>query len=1152
MKIERPYTKYGPLEVEKITFLSTSSTIELTKINKYSYNNIYTNIKVTDLLNTTSYSPGGDFVIDLEARTIIRIFGGSIGETDTVLVQYFENEYMGVETTINFASSDTQDVIQIPIYPNERTWAFSSDMNTVYEENTVSVKDFNFPTGDYYIDYRNSKIIRNSPWPYLVSYSSYGNTNILKNGINNEFIISFDGLNIESYNADNDFPIDAFGSWVTVGGGSDIPYSNTTYYFKVSVDNSEFVEYSITTGGTGTWKTWQLADIINTTISGSGAICFAWPDETASNYIITFMSLTGGSSANIDIDNGTTGTSLFSLVGIDISSKVQGIGEEINLIELAKRCRFTLNSLSLCYGYSGQSLPLGNEEKPEIFSKSNLTNLSSFNFGSGTADTIILNLLGTNGAGYDGDNTIIFTTTIANGPYDLNTYQGRIDLIRNMQTDIDNSIGDQDIVQVFWLRIKGNFYRIGFRQIDTASTTISPVLTIKDPVSNTARKLLQMVNNQSSADSNLVISKVSPNSDMDQNYLLEIRLLGAMGKTALIQSKANNALHNNTLSFLKFGDNQYKYGTNILSNTIIGEKSLINDGYDTYIISGSGPTQNNKFTLTITSPPSGFSDGDYEVTIPATTYNIVSLISAINLALKTADMSGTAKDISEFIKCEKVENQFKIRFTMIDFDSTLTNPPDVSINNNVSSTINKLCIDKLGFYINQKMSYFSTIYLHYCGDWQSNFEEDTSEEASIKRHLEDNRLICQDYIIKDALLTSFDVKGTIYCSKGFDRAVIKSNVETKVRENLTLDKREFGDKAVLSYISKIIHEVEGVEYINMTYFGKDYQSYEKYINTSKAATITGYESADYIVARWSPISSFKITIDGCTVSGINYDGSYIITVGNTWNDRSYTDLLDHLYNGDSGTNTGGLAHAIPLEMGKSETDLREALNITQSSGIFKFTSVNEGGKVLIKIEDPENLFTYGYQTVSRTSDVLESEYTPSSTYSIKISIDGGSLTNYSITSPASGLWSLSTIASQIKLAIPVTATCGIDLNGKIRITSLSGGNQSTIDIDDGTVGTNLLTIIGPSDTPVDGVSGYISCLGEVDGSLGIIEQESYGLDSIPDLTTRESYYNYVSEIPAKYNEVLYLSDDYYNGDINVKDNQKHGLIFIYEELKSQG
>ena len=152
---------------------------------------------------------------------------------------------------------------------------------------------------------------------------------------------------------------------------------------------------------------------------------------------------------------------------------------------------------------------------------------------------------------------------------------------------------------------------------------------------------------------------------------------------------------------------------------------------------------------------------------------------------------------------------------------------------------------------------------------------------------------------------------------------------------------------------------------------------------------------------------------------------------------------------------------------------------------------------------------------------------------IQVDIDGAGAINYTITSPASGVWPLSNLASLLEVELPAGALCGIGKEGKIRITSLLGGNQSTIDITAGIGGTNLLTLLIGADTAIDGTYGYTTCLtDEVDGSIytgGPIT--AYGIPDVPDAETQEAKYNYKSKITAKYNETLYISDNYYKGAI---------------------
>jgi hypothetical protein len=1148
MRVERPYTRYGPLDYELVTF--DTNTKVLSKIKNYSYEASTANIMVTDLTGKTIYSQSvgsvlNDYVIALNSRAIVRVTAGAIAENQTVIVQYFENEFISNEIVVNFATGDTQNIEETPIYPGDTTYAKSIDFMTTYVENDVSTNDFNYPTGDYYIDYNAGTIVRNSPWPKLDSYTTVGSTMLIKQAQNNEFILALDGLNAVAYNADHDFYIDAFGGWATIGTGSNVTLiDGVTYNFKVQVDSGEFVNYQITNQTPGfdeTVTTHELAKRINTIINGSGAECFAWPDPTGTSFIVRFHSLTRGVASAIDLDDGDT-DSLFDRPYITLETKTTGVGEEIEIIELARRCRAQLNVMGLCSGYQGDELELGLRDYPAVYSKANLQNVSSFNFIAASEDTIEIYLYGTTSS--DGANSVTFTTATTNGPYDLDIMQERLDLIRHMQTDIDNGIGLQDVVEVFMLRTDDDFYRIGFRLVDV--TTSDAYVQINNGSSNNGRILLQISNGQSSTDDNLVEAKVHPDSNMSIDNMLRIELLGAMGGNAFIQSKANNALHNNTLDLLKYGDNQYKYGSSILANTLMSEHDLLKDSSGKYTVLNSGSDQNDRFNLTVTASPIEVDeDVDYVVTIASGSYNIVQLVDAINTAFVSGvEKEGTPTDISSFLVCEKVEGEDRIRIRMLDFNDSFE--PDVEINTEDDTTINTKCIDLLGYNINQAMSDYSNINLHYSGSWISDTTADSSGERAVLNHLENNKLICQDYIIKDIDLTTFDVKGTVYCSRGFDRSVIEESVTADLQEAYKADNRDFSDSSVISNITDIIQQTEGTEYVNIEYFGKDYQLYELYQEQSKNAVVTATSPADYVVARWDTKSSFKMTLDGCTVNDVNYDGEYIVVIGNSWADRDYDSLVAAI--------ESALQDAIPLRMGKSNTNVLPALNISHSSGIITIQSVNEGERVLIELEHPEKLFTYGYQTIDYTSDLLESGYAASTDYYVRINVDG-SMAEYFITSPASGVWSLSQIADALddKLVAAVAgATAGISSNGKINVTSLSGGNQSTIDISSGVSGDDLLSLFSVSlDSPVDGTSGYISCLGTGDAKLSIEPVEQYGVPDEPSLAEREEMYNYKTEMPADYDEILVLSDNYYLGDVETIAAQKHGLILEYVEVRAE-
>ena len=1145
-KIGRPYEMYGPVDTELATFgtyASPTDTFELAKLKLYSMNDDYSNIRVSSLLNKIQYTPGLDFVIDLEGRQINLLAAGAISGGDTVLVQYFENDQTDVPVTINFITSSEQPIPQAPIYTGERTYAYSLDFETIYNENSLSFNDYNYPNGDYYIDYVNNTISVNPSYPRIDTRTSFtiDPKKYILGGINNELILSIDGLNRMAYNSDHDFSIDAYNGWSTAGTGAAVTLANADYYFYVGVDGGELVEYMFPTTGGGVITMRELAFYIYAnavdvatglvSLNTQGVTVFADASTDPPSQKLTFMSTTPGLGSAIELSAGTTAADLFDVTGLAISES--GFGEEIQIKELAHRCRAMLNSLGLCNGFPGQSLEAGETEWPEVFSRGNVVDPLAFELLVGTTDALDITL---DGSTNDGVHNILFTTVVAASPYNLSIYQRRLDLVADIQADINAVIG-AGVVKVLWLRQTALYARIGFRLIGAIADGAS--ITIVEPAADSARLILNFGDGQSSLDDNLLEAKVSSDSDMVENFFLRFELFGAFGPEALIQIKANNALHNNTINFLGYGVDQYSRGTSIFYDSIIAGNDLISDGGLLYVINAAGPNKNDTFNFEITGAPGLFSDGDYEVVIAAGTYNITTLIAAINTALTTADFSGTPVNISSFIVCEKQEGKNRIRFRLLDFDATAS--PDLEIND-TNIVTGAATVDKLGFELGQKITDASTILLHYAGDWVSDFDSDMSEEASISRYLEDKELICQDYIIKDPKFISFDVKGIVYCSKGFDREIIEEEVKEKIQSNFFIDSREFAENAVLSSVLKEVNSVEGVEHIVVNYFGKDYQLYSKYTNNPRRATITGIKPAENVVDRWNNVSAFKLTLDGTATASTNHDGEYIVVVGAGWTDRDYDSLVENI---NGGGTLVGLANAIPLTMGKGITDLRAAVQASHSSGIIKFQTTNQGPAVMIKIDNPEKSYTYGYQTLTASADLLDGEYTNSILYDISLEIDGLASGPYDILSPAGGTWYLSDIAEDLNTALGGAAIAAIDEENKIRITSVLGGNNSLIDITAG-----ILPILLGIDLAVPGSSGYISCVGDyTDGTLYVeAPVTEYGAPETPSLIEEEEMYNYMNEIPAKYDEIIYLSDDYYiDGSTEVLD-QRHGIMFSFVEV----
>jgi len=1142
MQLSRPYIKYG-LADKEIVEIPVEGRANLEKFDNYSDGESYNNIVVSNFFNSTRYVPGADYVIDTNARELIRLEGGSIENGQKVIVQYYENNKINDDVRVNFATGDTQPMPRAPIYPGLKTNAWSLNLQNQFKENNLSFNDYNYPSNDYIIDFDSNEITKNGTFPIICSYTTLGIENEFITGINNEFILNLDGLNRVTYNNDHDIKIAAKSGWARIGSGASVDFvPGQDYYFTISIDGKPSEEYKVYLDGAYTTRElantiWEDAvdyDTETKQFKDLPVEIFADKWESEASPPLTIMSNTEGGDSSIGLGEGRD--SERTLFRSDLKNIMYGSGEEFGVIELSRRLRFAFNSKSLCTGFRGQDLEAGEEEKPEIYAINNLEDVENFTLSS-TNNTIKFEITGTNLGDYDGEHKVVFDS-VTGGDYNLTRTQDVFDLISDMQHDIDNVIA-QDVIKVFWVRNKYGNYRIGFKLHDTFGNS-SNKITIKDGDTHSARVTLRFSEEQSSVDGNLLEAKVLPSSDMIEDFKICINLLGAFGENAFIKTKATNALHNNTLESLKFGNNQSSRGSGIHVRTLLSENDLIG----TSLIYSFTADVDNTFSLDITGAPSGIEDDNYQIIIPEGEYNIGELVEQINTSFEDVD----GVDLSSFLVCEKQEGLQRIRIIMTDYDEDVT--PDVRINNENDEEIELTCIDKLGFVLNRSMSDFSTIILHYAGDWVSNPDNDNSDERKIKRHLSDKRLISQDYIIKDSVFTPFDIKGIVYCSKGFDREVIKEEVKENIHSNFKLDKREFADSAAISNITRNIESVEGTIYTTIEYFGKDYQLYRKFKNKKKSATVEGYKPAENVVARWSDKSAFKITVDGTATGGVNYDGSYLIIVGNSWDDRDYDSLRDAILNGDG--STGGLSHAVPLSMGKTETNLGIVLEVSHSSGIFKIATKNEGPATMIKIEDPDDIYTNGYQNFSRSSNVEESEYVKDETYRILLSINGSSDDVYNITSPSSGEWTLKQIASQLNNIIPVNSNCGIDDNGKIRITSTTGGNQSTIDIEValGVPGRNLIALLGGTEDPVDGSHGHISCLNDdVDGTLYIdAPVTAYGLEDEPTKDKLEKAFNYKDKIPAKYNETLIISDDLYSGATEELENQEHGIILEYVEL----
>lgn len=142
-----------------------------------------------------------------------------------------------------------------------------------------------------------------------------------------------------------------------------------------------------------------------------------------------------------------------------------------------------------------------------------------------------------------------------------------------------------------------------------------------------------------------------------------------------------------------------------------------------------------------------------------------------------------------------------------------------------------------GFTFNYKLCKTKTaefpdvgFYLHYVHD-RTLMNETNLEENKIQRYLNKYMIAGTDYNILKPCFKSFDIEGKVYYNANFIekniREAINKNLEEKYQlkniHNIIID-----NKIYLSDIMKLITSVDGVEHVDITYFGLDVKQKTKY------------------------------------------------------------------------------------------------------------------------------------------------------------------------------------------------------------------------------------------------------------------------------------------------------------------------------------
>jgi len=104
----------------------------------------------------------------------------------------------------------------------------------------------------------------------------------------------------------------------------------------------------------------------------------------------------------------------------------------------------------------------------------------------------------------------------------------------------------------------------------------------------------------------------------------------------------------------------------------------------------------------------------------------------------------------------------------------------------------------------------------------------STDEYTYQTYLANKKIIGISSVLKPTTYSTFDISGTVFFKKTFSAAAVKSNVETAISNNYSLlsadgsvVNRDYGIPVTRSKILNLIHSIDGVDYVEISYFGKD-------------------------------------------------------------------------------------------------------------------------------------------------------------------------------------------------------------------------------------------------------------------------------------------------------------------------------------------
>lgn len=261
-----------------------------------------------------------------------------------------------------------------------------------------------------------------------------------------------------------------------------------------------------------------------------------------------------------------------------------------------------------------------------------------------------------------------------------------------------------------------------------------------------------------------------------------------------------------TLTVTGLGHYRLKINIDGKGDTII---SLFGDSGTSgkYLLKNIGDTINNWLRITYTSFGATYTNFTY-ATIDD--YRRLILTSPLNnnsssVVIKT--LSPQSSIVNELFALDETKNY------------TYLINGDYYLNYNQTMNLMELIKTNSG---NSQMP-DANFYVHFLWDRRGSTATD---EYTYQTYFSNKKLIGIDNVFKKTIFSTFDIQGIVYFKKAYSLNTIKANVESAIIADYSfvvdnMVNRDFGQSIPKSKLLDLIHSVQGVEFVIISYFGKD-------------------------------------------------------------------------------------------------------------------------------------------------------------------------------------------------------------------------------------------------------------------------------------------------------------------------------------------